>query len=639
MPTPSSSRGLVQRSVSPLRGKAYDILVSFDDASAVIVGLGHEPEQKNAARSRLEQISVVFKSVRWEMFPVFQNVGTQPYVEYFLFGRGPDFPRMSQNLAWIGPASGAVERAARITTCQKDASKILEEATDTQQVILCPVCQGIRDRFLTASPSLAKVKAARAQARVQSDDLMGGPTRDASDDSEHSSMSNGTIGEEDEGDGDGGTPTPKQSAALASSQGPQPVSGDVAKIRPSRQGVAASTWLQVLNAVGPSKVVLAGPIQFQAGLLQAVLQYNDSRFGLSQSSLVAFCAGFPPPPTAVQWTRKQVKAWQEAHLAHHTIERAINAYTVGRYAAMAANQQSIKGGARANASPRVLKKQGTDSSTGKACSADGGGIRVTKFIMLHGNHGKDKELLARPSGGSPEDDSDDPDGDAPSGDVSKAALSKRNARFLAKHDVKVQLSSEASRHGLFAVSDIPAGKEIAVKGPYFASSNKLHAFLEQQPPETAQMLSSRVVRLDMALDTKADAELGAAALASSQGQASMFKVVTNPVGFINHFTGLSNQPNCVMVWKEGMPLGEHCLVVKSTKMIKAGKEWLLNYGPLHQCGARQARKRKQHGRAAKGKPGKKRASVQEGDEEGDEDGNKEGEKEGDQESDPAEGDE
>ena len=80
MPTPSSSRGLVQRSVSPLRGKAYDILVSFDDASAVIVGLGHEPEQKNAARSRLEQISVVFKSVRWEMFPVFQNVGTQPYV-------------------------------------------------------------------------------------------------------------------------------------------------------------------------------------------------------------------------------------------------------------------------------------------------------------------------------------------------------------------------------------------------------------------------------------------------------------------------------------------------------------------------------------------------------------------------------
>ena len=74
--------------------------------------------------------------------------------------------------------------------------------------------------------------------------------------------------------------------------------------------------------------------------------------------------------------------------------------------------------------------------------------------------------------------------------------------------------------------------------------------------------------------------------AASQGQeqpTSLYKVITNPVGFINHFTGLEAQPNCKLILKEGMPLGEHCLVVKSTRAIREDKEWLLNYGPLHRC--------------------------------------------------------
>ena len=53
------------------------------------------------------------------------------------------------------------------------------------------------------------------------------------------------------------------------------------------------------------------------------------------------------------------------------------------------------------------------------------------------------------------------------------------------------------------------------------------------------------------------------------------------VGFINHFTALQTTPNCKLILKEGMPLGEHCLVVESTRAIKEGKEWLLNYGPRH----------------------------------------------------------
>lgn len=132
------------------------------------------------------------------------------------------------------------------------------------------------------------------------------------------------------------------------------------------------------------------------------------------------------------------------------------------------------------------------------------------------------------------------------------------------------------------------------------------------------MMAKRVVRLDMA-GRPGEGPSGAHSSAKGQdgeeGEAlvPLYKVITNPAGFVNHFTGLNNQPNCQLVWKEGMPLGEHCLVVKSTKAIKAGKQWLLNYGPLHQCGVKPIRKRKrQAGQAPKGKAkGKKKAKTEE----------------------------
>ena len=58
-------------------------------------------------------------------------------------------------------------------------------------------------------------------------------------------------------------------------------------------------------------------------------------------------------------------------------------------------------------------------------------------------------------------------------------------------------------------------------------------------------------------------------------------------------------PNCKLVLKEGVPLGEHCLVVKSIRPIKEGKQWLLNYGPLHKCGVKR-QKRRTFGRAEAG---------------------------------------
>ena len=99
----------------------------------------------------------------------------------------------------------------------------------------------------------------------------------------------------------------------------------------------ASLWLQMLNVMQPSKVVIAGTVTFQAGLLHAILQYNDTVFGLRQCPLVGFCAQEPPCPTAQAWTKKHVKQWQAQHLCLHSIERALAAYASRRYVAVVAN--------------------------------------------------------------------------------------------------------------------------------------------------------------------------------------------------------------------------------------------------------------------------------------------------------------
>ena len=113
------------------------------------------------------------------------------------------------------------------------------------------------------------------------------------------------------------------------------------------------------------------------------------------------------------------------------------------------------------------------------------------------------------------------------------------------------MSSEASGHRLFSVSDTLVGKELPAKGPWFDTVEKVREYVASLHTDTAKMLSQRVVRLDLA-----PAQAASGQPASSQGKA-IFKVITNPVGFINHFTGLQTTPNCQSLLKEGMPLGEH----------------------------------------------------------------------------------
>ena len=294
-----------------------------------------------------------------------------------------------------------------------------------------------------------------------------------------------------------------------------------------------------------------------------------------------------------------MKQWQARHLCLHSVERSLVAYAGRRYVAVATNRKAAVRGAL-----RVLQREGTDSSLGGGPqTAEPPQVTVTKFIMPHGNHGKDAKLLPKPPAGEPDPDSDDPDGDAPSSDAGQHALSKRNARFLTKHAVKVSASSEASGHGLFSVGDCPAETELPAKGPWFNSLEEVRGFLAGLHADTAAMFSKRVVRLDLAPGA-ADGPPAASQGQEQQKPTSLYKVITNPVGFINHFTALQTTPNCKLVMKEGMPLGEHCLVVKSTKAIKEGKQWLLNYGPLHQCGDRVV-PRKRSGAGGAGGKGKR----------------------------------
>ena len=582
-PSPSTSRGLSGKAVQVMKGPAFGVLEFFNETCAVIVGLGHDPEQKTAARSRLEQINESFKKAKWEMFPVLQQLRSLSYVEYFLVGYGEAHPASSQSQLpkWLGAGELAVERAARIVTCEKQrgGAAIEQEKGDTGHVVLCRTCSDIQSRYVMAMPRRAK----QARRAKQDDDLLGGgdeasAAESGDEASTVSSDADPVSGSETEAEAE--REGKKAAAQLAASTTP-------AKIRPARQGMPASLWLKLLNVMQPSKVVIAGTVTFQAGLLFAILQYNDTVFGLRQCPLVGFCA--QEPLTSKAWTKKHVKQWQARHLCLHTIERSLAAYAGSRYANSVSNRRAAVGGGT-----RVLQKQGTDASLDRGLqAAEPPKVTVTKWIMPHGNHGKDAQLLPQPPApvGEPDPDSDDPDGDAPSSNASQHSLSKRNTRFMAKHAVKVQMSTEASGHGLFAAKDIPAETELPAKGPWFDSLEKVHEYLAGLHAETAAQMSHRVVRVDLA-PKAADGPA-----AASQGQeppkpTSLYQVVTNPVGFINHFTALQTVPNCKLVLKAGVPLGERCLVVRASRAIKDGKQWLLNYGPHHQCGERVQRNRK-----------------------------------------------
>ena len=93
------------------------------------------------------------------------------------------------------------------------------------------------------------------------------------------------------------------------------------------------------------------------------------------------------------------------------------------------------------------------------------------------------------------------------------------------------------------------------------------------PVATREMLVDRVVQVSIA-----------------EGQSeNIYKVLTGPVGYANHFRGIDRRPNCRLVWRgEGKGLGEHSLAIRVSAEVKTGKELLLDFGKSHSVGRKRA---------------------------------------------------
>jgi hypothetical protein len=314
---------------------------------------------------------------------------------------------------------------------------------------------------------------------------------------------------------------------------------------------------------------------------------------------------------------------EASHLCFHTLEAALAGYAAERVSAHTAAERSVIGGQRSMLafSRKTLKRQDTNTSNSGAVLIEGGPesgasttacpslvagpeVAVTKFILLAGNHGKDKTLLPRPPTDmqAAEDSDQEPGFQTSSGDMTKAVVCKRNARFFQKHACKVQFVTENVGYGLYATEDVTPGTQFPVKGPWFTSLKEVQAYLGTLDHDTATMLARRVIRVNVqcpeAAPDKEKASDGDGNAPASEEH--LYKVPTGPPGYINHFTALSNQPNCQLVLLPDVAQGEHNLVVKCTKAIKAGKEWLLNYGPLHVVGSRAQPKKRAAGSSATG---------------------------------------
>ena len=114
--------------------------------------------------------------------------------------------------------------------------------------------------------------------------------------------------------------------------------------------------------------------------------------------------------------------------------------------------------------------------------------------------------------------------------------------------------AEASGHGLFFVGDCPAETELPAKGPWFNSLGEVHGFLAGLHADTAAMFSKRVVRLDLAPGA-ADGPPAASQGQEQQKPTSLYKVITNPVGLINHFTALQTTPDQLQIVCAGVSAG------------------------------------------------------------------------------------
>jgi hypothetical protein len=252
----------------------------------------------------------------------------------------------------------------------------------------------------------------------------------------------------------------------------------------------------------------------------AVLAYNEERYGLDRSNMIAFY----PRNGAVkeEGMRPKRKAIEQAHMADHVLTTVSTVYADFRLAASRAVRKRhlfrvpsdpatkrakpagidaagpSPGGADTGTGTGTGEGAGTGTGTG-AGSGSSHDIKATVFIGVHGNCGPKSSLLALPetkSGGADSDSDTEPCGGG-AGDLSHAVASKRNMASMSKHSLKIIKSSgpEGVGHGVYTASDMPAGTNLPVKGVWFTDMQKLNTWLQQQHPLTAEAMSRKIVEV------------------------------------------------------------------------------------------------------------------------------------------------
>ena len=567
-PSPAGSRCRPLRGVQALKSSEFlEVLAFFKDGDAVLIGLGHDPEQAAAVRAKLNSLSPAFQACVWTTMPVMQS-GQTAYVEYYLFGRSASW-QGGTGASWIGPVPAQLEKKARLVRC--DAHEHVQERAEHGQD-LCDVCGRMSHRYVSRLPIADNRKGSSHDAEC---DLLGGDTgMPAQGDDDESSVS------EDENapapcsaDGVGRPETATEQEVNSA--------GKAWGIKVGRQGMTCAGWKNVLEAVSPKMLVLAGPICFQAGLLWAFLEYNDARSMLGGCSMVAFShdAGERRALGMRQISgRSQEKKLQSYHIGMHTLDRALHAYADTRSQAARKTASRVTKGPGATSVYKMLTRHPSDQAATLAAadkpeSGEVVTVNLSNFITLFGDNG-DTPTATWDAVAPADEDSDDAGGHG-SENMTREVLSVRNSRFMEKHRVQVGASPNAPKgQGLFAKEKLAVGTVIPAKGPWFHGIAETQKWLGSvSPAATRDMLVDRVVQVS---------------IAGGQGS-NIYKVLTGPVGYANHFRCIDRRPNCRLEWRgEGKGLGEHSLMMRVAAEVKAGKELLLDFGTSHSVGRKRA---------------------------------------------------
>ena len=332
----------------------------------------------------------------------------------------------------------------------------------------------------------------RAAKRRRTESLFGDYSDGASgegDDGEKSDEDMLSDVSADSGDGSTGT-----DGVLAAAPAPPGPLGDAsgrpltnpAWVRPYRQGMETDTWLSVLDAIVPTKLILVSPLQWHPGLIMAALRYNDARYGLTKCPLVVFHPYHPnaPPVLETGGPKRKLDLVAAAHLADHTLERVQAEYValhLSKVRQEASRAQLGTSGLAEASAPAVLPSMG--SSSGTQASSQGApepaapaGNLVNAFITVPGNFGKSGVHYPVPATSTEDSDTEACGGN--SADLSARVLHLRNASAMRKYKLKVTASQHVKAgNGLHATADLEMGEQWPVKGPWFETVAGVSAWL------------------------------------------------------------------------------------------------------------------------------------------------------------------